>query len=79
LDHHKLVAHSPRRYALYDLRSDPGEQVDVFDWRYEGVADWIKLLQRIMSENQVQRSGVAAPTELKAEVEAQLRALGYMD
>lgn len=79
LDNHKLVAHSPRQYALYDLRSDPGEQVDVFDWRCEGVAEWIKLLQRIMSENQVQRSEVAAPTELKAEVEAQLRALGYMD
>jgi arylsulfatase A-like enzyme len=79
VDGHKLLAYSPQRYALYDLRADPGEQVDVFDWQSDGVAEWLKMLQHIMSENRVNRSQVAAPVELQAEVQEQLRALGYVD
>ncbi|UCG31973.1 MAG: sulfatase [Phycisphaerales bacterium] len=79
VDDHKLLAYSPQQHALYDLRTDPREQVDVFDRQDERVTEWVKLLQHIMSENRVRRSQVAAPVELNAEIEEQLRALGYID
>jgi len=59
---------------LYDLASDPGERVDVAE-------HWPEVAARMAAEAEAPSTSppAALATELSAEVQEQLRALGYLD
>jgi arylsulfatase A-like enzyme len=79
-DEHKLLATvaGKRRPQLYDLRRDPGERRNLaFDDKPRAAELWERLSSwRRLWEAQ---AGYAESAELSADLESQLRALGYLD
>ena len=68
----KLVRHRRSAAELYDLIADPGEEDDIAGVRLD-IADWLSE-----SLDEITSGMVTEAPELTPEVEAQLRALGYI-
>ncbi|HJL19150.1 MAG TPA: sulfatase [Sandaracinaceae bacterium LLY-WYZ-13_1] len=80
---YKLVARSRGRYALFDLADDPGEQHDLADERPMTVAYLrgllgLRLAEARGSAHRARRRHRASEATIDDELEAQLRALGYV-
>jgi arylsulfatase A-like enzyme len=60
------------RFEMYDLAADPGEEQDVFADQASKRGDWAGKLRAFSAQSQA-----PARAERDAELEAQLRALGY--
>jgi arylsulfatase A-like enzyme len=80
---YKLIARSRGRYALYDLEADPGEQHDLSDERPLTLAYLrgllgLRLAEARGSTHRPRRRHRASRATIDEELEAQLRALGYV-
>jgi arylsulfatase A-like enzyme len=72
----KLIHRTHRRWMLFDLQEDPGERRDVAEARPMVVRAMRELLG--LGLRGAARPHEAQNTEIDAETEAQLRALGYV-
>jgi arylsulfatase A-like enzyme len=74
---------SKQPVALYDLTSDPGEQINLVGQRTDLEAESLRTLQRTLDVLQAQRKlfreGASADATLPEDIERQLQAIGYMD
>jgi arylsulfatase A-like enzyme len=83
---YKLIHRTASRFALYDLDRDPNEDTDVGDAHPIAVRAARGMLGMMLARSSEPRrtQAVRAPhrpeaTEVDAELEEQLRALGYVD
>ena len=78
MDGYKIVGIRGLYFELFDLRNDPGEQVNLFGRDPEVDQMWKERLREFVMANKRAATQQAHPVELDAEVQRQLRALGYL-
>lgn len=74
-----IYNHRSNTYEHYNLRDDPGEQVDVFEHRQEVATSMIRQMKDMRAENLAHQSKVEpTTTNLDEEAIDRLRSLGYL-
>ena len=79
-DEKLVVRPEAERFEVYDVRRDPGEQLDVAIERPDSVERLKGLLAALQAESRrLRESGSDARADLSPEQVERLRALGYID